>query len=130
VAGAFHTDHMAPAVDHVAGLARSVSAGDPRTSVISNRDGQVVRDGSEVLHRIVGQIASPVRWDLCLETMTQLGVTGILELPPAGTLTGIAKRYFRGQGVETFALDTPDQLEDARAFCEKHAEASVAVGAG
>ena len=31
VAGAFHTDHMAPAVGHLAGLARSVSVHDPRT---------------------------------------------------------------------------------------------------
>jgi len=73
-----------------------------------------------VLRRIVGQIANPVRWDLCLETMSDLGVTGILEMPPAGTLTGIAKRALKG--VETFALKTPDQLDDARAFCEKHGE--------
>ena len=122
VAGAFHTHHMEPAVGHLAALARSVSVHDPRTRVISNRDGQVVHDGREVLARIVGQIASPVRWDLCMETMEDLGVTGILEMPPAGTLTGIAKRALKG--VETFALKTPDQLDDARAFCAKHGEAS------
>jgi [acyl-carrier-protein] S-malonyltransferase len=120
VAGAFHTHHMAPAVDHLAALARSVSTHDPRTRVISNRDGRVVHDGREVLRRLVGQIASPVRWDLCMETMADLGVTGVLEMPPAGTLTGILKRQLRG--VETFALKSPDQLDDARAFCEKHGE--------
>jgi [acyl-carrier-protein] S-malonyltransferase len=122
VAGAFHTSHMEPAVSHLAGLARSVSTHDPRTPVISNRDGQIVHDGREVVARIVGQIASPVRWDLCMETMLDLGVTGILEMPPAGTLTGIAKRAMKG--VETFALKTPDQLDDARAFADKHGEAS------
>src|SRR3954451_5505746 len=122
VAGAFHTHHMQPAVGHLAGLARSVSVHDPRTRLISNRDGKVVHNGRDVLARIVGQIASPVRWDLCLETMEDLGVTGILEMPPAGTLTGIAKRALKG--VETFALKTPDQLDDARAFCAKHGEAS------
>ena len=122
VAGAFHTEHMAPAVGHLASLARSVSVHDPRTAVISNKDGNVVHDGRDVLARIVGQIASPVRWDLCMETMLDLGVTGILEMPPAGTLTGIAKRAMKG--VETFALKTPDQLDDARAFCDKHGEAS------
>ncbi|MEP9382826.1 acyltransferase domain-containing protein [Nocardioides cheoyonin] len=128
VAGAFHTDHMAPAVGHLTRLARSVSVHDPRTPIISNKDGRVVHDGRDVLARIVGQIASPVRWDLCLETMADLGVTGILEMPPAGTLTGIAQRQIRGgalKGVETFALKTPDQLDDARAFCEKHGEASL-----
>jgi [acyl-carrier-protein] S-malonyltransferase len=122
VAGAFHTEHMAPAVGHLGKLARSVTTHDPRTALISNRDGQVVHDGADVLRRIVGQIASPVRWDLCLETMSDLGVTGILEMPPAGTLTGIAKRALTG--VETFALKTPDQLEDARDFCARHGEHS------
>ena len=123
VAGAFHTAHMAPAVGHLERLARSVSTHDPRTPVISNRDGQVVHHGVDLLGRIVGQIASPVRWDLCMETMLDLGVTGLLEMPPAGTLTGIAKRAMKG--VETFALKTPDQLDDARAFVEKHGEPSV-----
>jgi [acyl-carrier-protein] S-malonyltransferase len=122
VAGAFHTEHMAPAVDVLAGLARSVSTHDPRTPVISNRDGKVVHDGRDVLRRIVTQVSTPVRWDLCMETMLDLGVTGILEMPPAGTLTGIAKRAMKG--VETFALKTPDQLDDARAFCDKHGDAS------
>ncbi|MGH3306325.1 MAG: biotin/lipoyl-binding protein, partial [Nocardioides sp.] len=99
-----------------------VSVHDPRTPLISNKDGQVIHDGQEVLARIVGQIANPVRWDLCMETMLDLGVTGMLEMPPAGTLSGIAKRAMKG--VETFALKTPDQLDDARAFVEKHGEAS------
>ncbi|MGO4258629.1 acyltransferase domain-containing protein [Marmoricola sp. RAF53] len=118
VAGAFHTDHMEPAVGVLGRLAQSVSTHDPRTPVISNRDGRVLHDGREVLRRIVTQVSTPVRWDLCMETMRDLGVTGILEMPPAGTLTGIAKRAL--PGVETFALKTPDQLDEARAFVERH----------
>ena len=117
-----HRAHGARPSATSADLARSVSVHDPRIPVISNKDGNVVHDGREVLARIVGQIASPVRWDLCLETMPDLGVTGILEMPPAGTLTGIAKRALKG--VETFALKTPDQLDDARAFVQQHGEAS------
>jgi [acyl-carrier-protein] S-malonyltransferase len=123
VAGAFHTEHMSPAVEVLGRLARSVSTHDPRTPLISNRDGHVIHDGRDVLRRIVSQVASPVRWDLCMEAMLDLGVTGVLEMPPAGTLTGIAKRGLKG--VETFALKTPDQLDDARAFCEKHGSASA-----
>ncbi|MCA1982443.1 acyltransferase domain-containing protein [Nocardioides nematodiphilus] len=123
VAGAFHTSHMEPAVARLERLSRSVSVHDPRTPVISNRDGQIVHAGREVLSRIVGQIARPVRWDLCLETLSDLGVTGVLEMPPAGTLTGIIKRQLKG--VETFALKTPDQLDAARAFCQKHGERSL-----
>jgi [acyl-carrier-protein] S-malonyltransferase len=120
VAGAFHTEHMQSAVGHLASLARSVSVHDPRTRFVSNRDGQVVHSGPDVLRRIVGQISSPVRWDLCMDTFADLGVTGILEMPPAGVLTGIAKRALRG--VETFALKGPDQLAAARDFCDKHGE--------
>ena len=74
--------------------------------------------GREYLERLARQVANPVRWDLCMETMSTEGVTGILELAPAGTLTGIAKRNLKG--VELFNLNTPDQLDDARAFCESH----------
>jgi [acyl-carrier-protein] S-malonyltransferase len=125
VAGAFHTEHMAPAVARVEALAASVAPQDPRTRVISNADGQVATGGADVLARIVAQISRPVRWDLCMATMLELGVTGVLELPPAGTLTGIAKRGMKG--VETFALKTPDQLDDARAFVEKHGEPSPSL---
>jgi [acyl-carrier-protein] S-malonyltransferase len=118
VAGAFHTEHMAPAVARMRQLAKGVSTRDPRVRYLSNRDGQVVHSGSEMVDRIVEQIANPVRWDLCMETMRDLGVTGVLELPPAGALTGLAKRAL--PGVETFALKTPDDLDAAHAFVEKH----------
>ena len=123
VAGAFHTEHMGSAVDTLARLARSVSTHDPRTALLSNRDGQVVHDGQEVLRRLVTQVRHPVRWDLCMQTMRDLGVTGLLEMPPAGTLTGIAKRVL--DGVHTFALKTPDRLDDARMFVDKHGTASL-----
>jgi [acyl-carrier-protein] S-malonyltransferase len=123
VAGAFHTTHMKPAVEVLGALARGVSTHDPRTPVISNRDGHVLHQGRDVLTRIVTQIGSPVRWDLCMETMLDLGVTGMLEMPPAGTLSGIAKRAMKG--VETFALKTPDQLDAAREFVDKHGAPSV-----
>jgi [acyl-carrier-protein] S-malonyltransferase len=122
VAGAFHTVHMAPAVDILASHARAISTHDPRTRLLSNRDGRVIHDGRDVLIRLVGQVANPARWDLCQQTMTDLGVTGLLEVPPAGTLTGLAKRAM--PGVETFALKTPDQLDDARAFVERHGQDS------
>jgi [acyl-carrier-protein] S-malonyltransferase len=122
VAGAFHTSHMRPAVDVLAKLAQAISTRDTRTRLISNRDGQVVHNGQDVLQRLVSQVSTPVRWDLCMQAMVDLGVTGLLEMPPAGTLTGIARRQLKG--VETFALKTPDQLDEARAFVERHGDAS------
>ena len=124
VAGAFHTVHMEPAVARLTALARAISTHDPRTRLLSNADGQVVHDGREVLRRLVGQLAAPVRWDLCMTAMADLGVTGLLEMPPAGTLTGIVKRNLKG--VEVFALNTPDQLEEAMEFVHKHGAAASA----
>jgi [acyl-carrier-protein] S-malonyltransferase len=118
VAGAFHTEHMAPAVERLAHLSRGVTIRDPRTALISNADGSVVQDGREVVRRIVRQVSNPVRWDLCMATMSQLGVTGVIEMPPAGTLTGLVRREL--PGVETLALKTPDDLEAARDLVERH----------
>lgn len=120
VAGAFHTSHMAPAVDHLREAAASVSVHDPVVSLLSNRDGQVVESGSDALARMVAQVATPVRWDLCMDTLADRGVTGLLELTPAGTLAKIAARNLKD--VETFQLNTPDQLDEARAFVATHSE--------
>jgi [acyl-carrier-protein] S-malonyltransferase len=118
VAGAFHTAYMAPAVDVLARHSRSISTHDPRIHLLSNADGRVVHDGREVLTRLVAQVSRPVRWDLCMATMADLGVTALIEIPPAGTLTGLAKRAL--PGVETVAVNTPDDLDAAWALIERH----------
>jgi [acyl-carrier-protein] S-malonyltransferase len=119
VAGAFHTHHMAPAVDRLAEAAASLTPADPKIVYVSNKDGARVSSGAEVLERLVGQVANPVRWDLCMETFKELGVTALVEVCPGGTLTGIAKRAL--PGVETLALKTPDDLDAARALIADHA---------
>ena len=119
VAGAFHTDFMQPAVEPLRALATTVPTHPVVIQVISNKHGQVVSDGAEVLNRIVNQIANPVRWDLCMETLKSLGVTGVIELPPAGTLVGLLKRA--ASEIETFALKSADDLDAAREFAGRHA---------
>jgi [acyl-carrier-protein] S-malonyltransferase len=118
VAGAFHTPFMAPAVETLRGLARAISTHDARTRLLSNVDGEVVHSGRDFLRRIVTQVSNPVRWDLCMKSMGDLGVTGVIELPPAGTLSGLIKRNL--PGVETLALKTPDDLPAALEMVEKH----------
>ncbi len=118
VAGAFHTVHMAPAVAHLTAVAEGVATFAPEAPLLSNADGAVVADGQDALTRMINQVANPVRWDLCMATLAELGVTGMLELAPAGTLTKIAQRNLKG--VELFTLNTPDQLEEARAFVAAH----------
>ena len=119
VAGAFHTEFMQPAVEPLRALALTVPTHPVVFQVISNRDGKVITDGADVLNRIVNQIANPVRWDLCMETLKSLGVTGVIELPPAGTLVGLLKRA--ASEIETFALKSADDLDAAREFAGRHA---------
>ncbi len=118
VAGAFHTRHMAPAVDALAQAAEALTPGEPTVTYVSNKDGQAVETGAEVLQRLVGQVANPVRWDLCMETFQKLGATALIEVCPGGTLTGIAKRAL--PGVKTLALKTPDDLDAARDLIAEH----------
>ena len=118
VAGAFHTQFMQTAVQPLRELAATITTHPVSIQVISNKDGQVLTDGAEVLNRIVNQIANPVRWDLCMETLKSLGVTGVIELPPAGTLVGLLKRA--AGDIETFALKSVDELDAAREFAGRH----------
>ncbi|MER7048007.1 ACP S-malonyltransferase [Streptomyces jumonjinensis] len=121
VAGAFHTPHMASAVEALKAAAAGLSPADPVLPYVSNKDGAVVDSGDEVIARLVGQVANPVRWDLCMETFAARGATALIEVCPGGTLTGIAKRAL--PGVKTLALKTPDQLDDARSLAAEYSAA-------
>lgn len=123
VAGAFHTAHMAPAIEHLAQLAAGVTFRDPHTALLSNLDGAVVTSGAELRERLVAQVAAPVRWDSCQRTLADLGATALVELAPGGTLAGLAKRTL--PGVETVALRTPADLPPARALVERHRSADT-----
>jgi len=118
VAGAFHTTHMAPAVAELAARAAAVEPADPQITLLSNADGVAVASGTRALARLVAQVANPVRWDLCQRTLQELGVTGLLELAPAGVLTGLARRTL--PGVETVAVKTPADLDAARDLVRRH----------
>jgi [acyl-carrier-protein] S-malonyltransferase len=118
VAGAFHTAHMAPAVERLRQLAAGLPTSEPGTRLLSNADGSVIQHGPEFVGRLVEQVAAPVRWDKCMKTLGDLGVTAVIELPPAGTLVGLIKRAL--PDVETLALKTPDDLDAARELIEKH----------
>jgi [acyl-carrier-protein] S-malonyltransferase len=129
VAGAFHTDFMAPAVAALREAASGMVVKDhPVCELLSNADGAAVTTGQEWLERIIGQVAAPVRWDACLATMKDLGVTALIELPPAGTLTSLAKRAI--PGIEYMAVKTPDQIGAARELIQAHLTDVAAVGHG
>lgn len=118
VAGAFHTSYMQPAVEPMRALAATIEVTDPTVGVLSNRDGVVLTNGREILDRIVDQIANPVRWDLCMQTLTDSGVTGVIEVAPAGTLVGLIKRA--APTIAQYALKSPAELVGASTFLAEH----------
>ena len=111
VAGAFHTRYMQPAVAHLHAVASGLTTNDPTLPIWTNRDGSLVNDGAAFLELLVGQVSSPVRWDLTMASLADSGVTGIIELAPAGALVGLAKRGLKG--VPSVAVKTPDDLAAA-----------------
>jgi [acyl-carrier-protein] S-malonyltransferase len=118
VAGAFHTRFMAPAEHALAGYAAQLTAKDPSRPLLSNTDGELVADGAEILQRLVSQVTRTVRWDSCMATLRSLDVTATIELPPAGTLSGLVKRDVKG--TITLALKTPEDLDNVAALIGDH----------
>ena len=119
VAGAFHTRFMAPAVETLANYADGLTVADPVSKLWTNAGGKSVTSGEEFVRLMVNQVKSPVRWDLCMQAMVEAGVTALIEVSPAGTLTGLAKRSM--PGIESVAIKTPDNLDAALALIENHA---------
>ena len=120
VAGAFHSQFMKSAESELEKEFAQADLTNPTCSFISNKDGQIITESTELKNRLISQITSPVRWDLCQAKMVEQGVTGMLELAPGGVLTGIAKREM--PGVELFAIKSPEDIENAQAFINKHAK--------
>lgn len=117
VAGAFHTRYMLPARERLAAFAPAVTVSDPTLPIWTNSDGSAVREGREFVDLLVGQVAAPVRWDRCMESFLAAGVTGIIEVAPAGALVGLAKRGLKG--VPSVAVKTPDDLPAAYALIDE-----------
>jgi len=127
VAGAFHTPYMAPAEQALGTIAGGISPGTPNKIVLSNRDGAAVDHGPALLQRLVRQVTAPVRWDLCMATLAAIGVSAVVELPPAGTLAGLVKRELKNEiaarGIQIFTVNTPDDLAAARDAIARHGAA-------
>ena len=109
VAGAFHTEFMASALHGYAAAVENVATAEPAAVLLSNRDGQPVSSAADAIEKLVAQLTRPVRWDLCSETLRQRNVKAVVEFPPAGALSGIAKRELRG--VPTHAVKAPADLD-------------------
>ncbi|KQX07053.1 MULTISPECIES: ACP S-malonyltransferase [unclassified Leifsonia] len=119
VAGAFHTRYMESARTWLAGAVDGYATSDPTLPIWTNNDGSRVDSGARYLDLLVTQVASPVRWDLTMQSLADAGVTGIIELAPAGALIGLARRGLKG--IPSVGIKTPDDLDAAVALIEQNA---------
>lgn len=124
VAGAFHTRFMQPAVETLRDIANGMTANTPDWTIWTNRDGSIVTSGRDFLNLLVGQVASPVRWDLDMQAFAEAGVTGLIELAPAGALVGLAKRGLKG--IPTVAVKTPDDIPTAHELLDAVQDSDLA----
>ena len=123
VAGAFHTRYMQPAVETLRAVANSLTVNDPHWTIWTNKDGSIVTSGTAFVDLLVGQVASPVRWDLDMEAFAAAGVTGLIELAPAGALVGLAKRGLKG--MPSVAVKTPDDIAAAHELLDAAQDAEM-----
>lgn len=119
VSAAFHTNFMNKASEIFQSGLEKFNFKDPLNQIISNFDGLELKNGDLAKQRLIGQLTSSVRWDLCQKKFVEMGVTGILELSPGGVLAGISKR--ENPNIETFAIKTPEDISGANEFIVKHA---------
>lgn len=111
VGGAFHSPLMSPARDGLREFLRDTPIAVPAAPVVANVTGQPVRNGEEIRTLLVDQVTAPVRWAQTMKTLTDLGVTKVIEIGPGKVLTGMARREMNLS--EIVNLDT---LADVRSL--------------
>lgn len=95
VAGAFHTDFMAPAVSALEDVLDTIDIKKPRIPVISNVDAKPHSDPDTIKKLLATQVTSPVQWETTMESMLESGFERAVELGPGKVTAGILKRVSR-----------------------------------
>ncbi|MFI6662666.1 ACP S-malonyltransferase [Streptomyces sp. NPDC050523] len=114
VAGAFHTEAMAPAVEPFARAVRHARITEPASALLGNEEGAPVAGPDDLRRRLITQITSPVRWDRCTEAIACHAPDALhIELAPAGPLTKLLQRSH--PGARAVAVATPEDVDRAAA---------------
>lgn len=92
VAGAFHTDFMAPAVKTLEEVLKEVTVSKPRIPVISNVDAKAHSDPEVIKSILTKQVTAPVQWETIMKDLIAGGYEAGYELGPGAVLSGIMKR--------------------------------------
>lgn len=104
VAGAFHTDFMAPAVSSLEDVLSSIEIKKPNIPVISNVDAKAHSDPETIKKLLATQVTSPVQWETSLENVLDAGFERAVELGPGKVTAGILKRVNRRAECENIGV--------------------------
>jgi [acyl-carrier-protein] S-malonyltransferase len=115
VGAAFHSDLMKPVQASMAKAMETISWRDPDVPLVSNASGQLARTASEVRDALIAQIASPVLWVACVQTLIAAGCTTFLELGSGRVLTGLVRQI--DPESDAFAADSPQKIAT---FAQQH----------
>lgn len=108
VSAAFHSELMEPVQREMAAAMDKLTWTDPGVPLVANASGTVIRTGEEVCQALVAQIASPVLWVQCVQTLAGEGCSRVLELGPGRVLGGLVRQI--DSDIEVFAADSPQKL--------------------
>ena len=120
VGAAFHSELMKPVQAQLSEQMSELEWSDPKVPLVANFSGAAVSDAQAVRQALTEQIASPVRWVDCVQTLVQAGCTDFLELGPGRVLSGLV-RQIAGSEVTATAVDSPAKLEE---FAESYSGGS------
>ena len=95
VAGAFHTDFMAPAVSALEEVLADVEIKKPKIPVISNVDAKPHSDPDTIKKLLATQVTSPVLWENTMAAILEKDFERAVELGPGKVTAGILKRTNR-----------------------------------
>jgi [acyl-carrier-protein] S-malonyltransferase len=111
VGAAFHSTLMKPVQAGLAETMGELHWNDPEVPLVANATGAPVSDAAGVREALIAQIASPVRWVDCVQTLVASGCTDFLELGPGRVLSGLV-RQVAGGDVRAVSADSPSKLEE------------------
>ncbi len=108
VGAAFHSEAMVPVQAKMAEKMAGVTFTDPLIPLVSNATGEVVTTADGIRAALLEQIASPVRWVDCVNTLADAGVDTYLELGPGKVLIGLVRQI--RDGMDITAADSPKKI--------------------
>lgn len=111
VGGAFHTPLMSPARDRLRKALSEVTFRDCEPVVVANVDARAHEGGEDWPSLLSAQLAAPVKWRQCLDTLWGLGARTFVEVGPGAVLTGLAKRVLTEEGAAYHQVSTPEDVD-------------------